>query len=114
MVDIIIKGSVNMSETSRIILVIFILVIVYILTRKVHGWRIKRAYIIIKDLEQKRALDPSSAVELPYAKKGVFRVGMRDYRPKAPEYLILSNIIGMTDKGKYYLKNKNGGSLSSK
>lgn len=96
-----------MSETGRIILLIFILVIVYILTRKVHAWKIKRAYIyIIKDLEQQEAVDPSSAVELPYAKIGVFRFGMRDYRPKAIEYLIVSNIIGRTENGRYYLKNR--------
>ena len=96
-----------MSDTGRIILLIFILVIVYILTRKVHAWKIKRAYIyIIKDLEQQEAVDPSSAVELPYAKIGVFRFGMRDYRPKAVEYLIVSNIIGRTESGRYYLKNR--------
>ena len=96
-----------MSETGRIILLICILIIVYVLTRKVHAWKIKRAYIsIIKDLEQQKAVDPSSAIELPYAKIGVFRFGVRDYRPKAIEYLIVSNIIGMTESGRYYLKNK--------
>jgi len=104
-----------MSETSGIILGICILIGVYILTRKVHALRIKRAYIlIIKDLEQNGALDPASAVELPYAKKSVFRGGMRDYRPKALEYLVLSDIIGMTDSGKYYLRNKKAGPLNSK
>jgi len=104
-----------MSETSGLILSICILAMVYMLTRKVHAWRIKRAYIlIIKDLERNGALDRSSAVELPYAKKGMFRVGMRDYRPKALEYLILSNIVGMTDSGKYYLRDKKAGLLNSK
>jgi len=104
-----------MSETSRIILGICILILVYVLTRRAHAWRIRRAYIfIIKDLEQKGALDDSSAVELPYAKKSVFRGGMRDYRPKALEYLVLSNIVGMVDSGKYYLRNKKSGSLNSK
>ncbi|MBW2004547.1 MAG: hypothetical protein JRI72_08010 [Deltaproteobacteria bacterium] len=96
-----------MSETSQIILLICLLVIVFALTRKVHAWRIKQAYIhVIKDLEQQRAFDPSSAIELLYAKIGVFRFGMRDYRPKAVEYLIVSNIVGMTESGRYYLKNK--------
>ena len=96
-----------MPETGQIILLIFILIIVYILTRKVHAWRIKRAYIhIIEDLEQQGAVDPSSAIELQYTKIGVFRFGMRDYRPKAIEYLIVSNIIGMTESGRYYLKDK--------
>lgn len=104
-----------MSETSRIILCICILILVYVLTRRVHAWRIKRTYIlIIKDLEQKGVLDPSSAVELPYAKKSVFRGGMRDYRPKTLEYLILSDIVGITDSGKYYLRDKKAESLNSK
>ncbi len=104
-----------MSETSRLILSICILVMVYMLTRKVHAWRIKRTYtLVIKDLEQKEALDASSAVELPYAKKSVFRAGMRDYRPKTLEYLILSDIVGITDSGKYYLRDKKAESLNSK
>jgi hypothetical protein len=103
-----------MSDTGRIVLLIGILIIVYVLTRKVHAWRIKHAYItIIKDLEQQGAVDPSSAIELPYAKIGVFRFGMRDYRPKAIEYLIASNIIGMTESGRYYLKDKKTELLSS-
>lgn len=104
-----------MSETGRIILAICILILVYILTRKVHAWRIKRAFVrIVKDLEQEGALDPSSAIQLPYAKKFMFRFGTRDYRPKALEYLIVSNIVGMTESGKYYLKNKRTELVSSK
>ncbi|MCG2779273.1 MAG: hypothetical protein L6406_26670 [Desulfobacterales bacterium] len=68
---------------------------------------------IVKDLEQKGALDPSSAIELPYAKKGVFRIGIRDYRPKAIQYMIANNIIGMTDSGKYYLKDKGVGWINA-
>lgn len=104
-----------MSETSRIILGICILILVYVLTRRVHAWRMKRACsFIIKDLEHKGALDHSSSVELPYEKKSVFRGGMRDYRPKALEYLVLSDIIGMTDSGKYYLRNRKADPLNSK
>jgi len=104
-----------MSETSRIILGICILIAVYILTRKVQVWRIKRAYnLIIWDLEQKEAADPSSAVELAYTKLSMFRISMRDYRPKALEYLISSSIIGVTDSGKYYLKDKKVRSIYSK
>ena len=99
-----------MSETGRTIFAICILIVVYILTRKFHAWRMKQTYVlIIRDLEQKGAVDPSSAIELPYAKKGVFRIGMRDYRPKAIQFMIANNIISMTDTGKYYLKDKNVG-----
>lgn len=36
----------------------------------------------------------------------MFRIGMKDYRPKAVQYMIANHIIGMTDRGKYYLKDK--------
>lgn len=103
-----------MSETGQIILLLCILIMVYALTRKVNAWRVKRAYdFIIKDLEQKGAFDPSSAVELPYAKMGMFSMGTKDFRPKALEYLIASNIVGKTDSSNYYLKEKKSGFLKS-
>jgi hypothetical protein len=96
-----------MSETGEIILALCLLVATYVLTRKVQAWRIRGAYaFIIKDLRKKEALDPDSAVNLPYAKPGIFRMGVRDYRPKALEYLTISNVVGMTDDNRYYLKNK--------
>ena len=96
-----------MADTGRILLLILILIIVYILTRRVHAWKLRRAYsYIINDLKQQGAIDLSSAIELPYANAGIFRFGVRDYRPKAIEYLILSNTIGRTETGRYYLKDK--------
>jgi hypothetical protein len=96
-----------MSETSQIIVGICFLVVVYLLTRKVQAWRIRRAYLsIMKDLREKEALGPFQAVHLPYATKGFFRIGTRDYRPKALEYLVTSGIVGVTPQQKYYLKNK--------
>ena len=93
-----------MSETGRTLFAICILIVVYILTRKFHAWRMRQAYLsIVKDLEKNDALNSSSAIELPYAKKGMFRIGMKDYRPKAVQYMIANHIVGMTDRGKYYL-----------
>jgi hypothetical protein len=103
-----------MSETGRIILSIGVLIAVYILTRKYHTWKTKRTFTqIIEDLKQKDALAPSSAVELPYAKTSMFRIGIRDYRPKAVQYLLFSDIIGITDSGKYYLKDTKIGPTSN-
>jgi hypothetical protein len=100
-----------MSETGRIILGICLLIIVYIVTRKITGWRIQRTYLtIIEDLKSRGALDPFSAVELPYARKSLFRIGLRDFRQDALKYLVASDIVGMTHDGKYYLKNKRIGS----
>ena len=93
-----------MSETGRTLFAICILIGVYILTRKFHAWRMRQAYLsIVKDLEKNEAFNLYSAIDLPYAKKGMFRIGMRDYRPKAIQYMIANHIIGMTGSGKYYL-----------
>ena len=82
-----------MSETTQIVVGVIVLIVVYILTRQFHAWQMRRAYTtVLKDLRQKEAFDPSSAVELPYAKVRIFRVGTRDYRPKAVQYLSLIHI----------------------
>jgi len=94
----------NISETGQIIIGICVLIIVYILTRRYHAWRMARVYtFIIKDLEQKEAIDPSSAVDLPYSRKNMFRIGTRDYRPKVLQFMTLNGIVGVTTDGKYYL-----------
>jgi hypothetical protein len=94
-----------MSETGRIIILLAVLIIVYILTRKYHVWRIKRTYVfILRDLESKGALDEQTAVDLPYAKASLIGMGTRDYRPKALEYLVAANMVEMTESGKYYLR----------
>ncbi|MGD2126897.1 MAG: hypothetical protein PVG99_12510 [Desulfobacteraceae bacterium] len=100
-----------MSETSQIIIGVCALIAVYMLTRKVNAWRIQRAFVtIIRDLERQSAFDASSAVELSYAKVGLFRFGTRDFRPKALQYLVSSGVVGVADGDRYYLKNKDIGS----
>ena len=101
----------NISETGQIIIGIGVLIVVYILTRRYHAWRMARVYkFIIRDLEEKAAVDPSSAVDLPYSRKDMFRIGTRDYRPKVLQYMTLNNIVGMTANGKYYLRDRKGNS----
>ena len=96
-----------MNESGQIIIAICLLIAVYMLTRKVNAWRIKRAYVrIIKDLERNEALTPASAITLPYTRESIFRVGVRDFRPKALQFLIASNIVGVTESGTYYLREK--------
>jgi hypothetical protein len=103
-----------MNESGQIIIAICLLIAVYMLTRKVNTWRIKRAYMgIIKDLERKEAFDESSAITVPYARESIFRVGVRDFRPKALQFLVASGIVGITEAGKYYLKKRDVGSLNS-
>ncbi len=103
-----------MSESGQIIIAICVLIAVYMLTRKVNAWRVKRAYMrIIKDLENREAFDETSAIALPYVNQSIFRVGVRDFRPKALQFLVTSDIVGMTQAGKYYLKKKGVGFLNS-
>ena len=103
-----------MSESTQIIVGVILLIGVYLLTRKFHAWQMRRAYTtVLKDLEQREAFDPSSAVELPYAKVGIFRMGTRDYRPKAIQYMTQTGVAVMTADGKYYLRERNGSSAFS-
>jgi hypothetical protein len=103
-----------MSESGQIMVAICLLIAVYMLTRKVNAWRIKRAYMrIIKDLERKAAFTPASATALPYTRESIFRVGVRDFRPKALQFLIASNIVGVTESGTYYLREKGAQILKS-
>lgn len=94
-----------MAETVRITILLAVLILVYILTRKYHLWRIKRTYtFILRDLESKGAVDGETAVDLPYAKTSLIGMGTRDYRPRALQYLVAADIVGTTESGRYYLK----------
>jgi hypothetical protein len=94
-----------MSENLQIVFGIILLVGVFLFSRVVMGWRIRRAcQLIIKDLRSKDAFDPISAVELPYAKVRYLNIGLRDFRPKALQYMIQHDVVGLTESGRYYLK----------
>jgi hypothetical protein len=97
-----------MSETTQLIVGIAALITVITLTRRYHAWRFKRAYIfIIEDLKNKGAYSTHSAVDLPYAKKNLLKMGLRQHHPQAMDQLILQNIVAKTEGGKYYLIQKN-------
>ena len=99
-----------MSETTELIFCIVALIAVISLTRKYHAWRIKRAYIfIIDDLKNKGAYGVSSAVDLPYAKRNLLKMGLRQHHPQALDHLIMENIVGKSEDGRYYLIQKNVG-----
>ena len=94
-----------MVENIRLILLILLLLGVFVLSKKFQGWRVQKACsYVVNDLIQKGALNPNSAADLPYAKVSLYHIGLRDYRHKAVEYMMLGNIIGLSDEGKYYLK----------
>lgn len=93
-----------MSETAQIIVGILLLVGVYIFTQMVVGYRIKRAARgIVRDLDSRKAYSAESAIELPYAKASLFRIGLRDFRPKAVAALVQGGILAQTTAGKYFL-----------
>lgn len=97
-----------MSETTELILGIGALIVVIVLTRKYHAWRFKRAFIyIIDDLKNKGAYSAHSAVDLPYAKKNILRMGLRQHHPQALNNLIMENIVARTEDGRYYLVQQN-------
>lgn len=94
-----------MSETFQIILGIILLIFFFLLAKSVQSIKIRRACeMIVKDLKQQGALDPSTAVTLPYTTTSLFRIGLRDYRPKAVNTLVMSGIVGTTEDARFYLK----------
>ena len=96
-----------MADAMQITVGILFLILVFILTRYGITWRIKRAgRRIINDLERLGAQGSDSAVELPYMKQQLIKIGMRDFKPTAMQSLIEGGIVGMTGSGKYYLKMK--------
>ena len=62
--------------------------------------------LIISDLKNQNAYTPESAIDLLYAKRSVVKLGMRDHRPMAMDHLAFDNIVGVTEEGKYYLKDR--------
>jgi hypothetical protein len=93
-----------MSETAQIVIGILIMLVVIVLTRRFHAWKIKKAYLsIVEDLKSKGAFDANSAVDLPYARRNLLRVGLKDHRPTALKSLVLDKIVGISEDGKYYL-----------
>jgi hypothetical protein len=94
-----------MPETVELIIGILVLLAVITLTRRYHTWRIQGAYkYIIEDLKSRDALDPGSAVVLPYAQKRTSKMGLRDHRLMALDHLVFDNIVGIAEDGRYYLK----------
>ena len=93
-----------MGETGEMIIGILILGVVILLTRQFHAWKIKRAYLtIFEDLKRQGALNPETAVDLPYARRSPLKLGVRDHRPNAMKGLITEQIVGITDDGRYYI-----------
>jgi hypothetical protein len=96
-----------MSETLEIIISLSILGGAIFLARYFHAWKIKQAYgTIVDDLKRQGAKSPETAIDLPYAKRSLLKFGLRDHRPIALRGLISENVIGKTNDGRYYIRDK--------
>jgi hypothetical protein len=94
-----------MSETMKTLLMVLLTIGAFIFALRVAGWRMKKASdFILRDLKEKKAFDPASAVELPYCKTSMFHIGMRDYRPRALNALVKHDYIRVLEGGRYYLR----------
>ena len=94
-----------MSETMKILLMVLLTIGIFILTFRIAGWKMKRAGdFILRDLKEKKAFDPASAVELPYCNASLFHIGLRDYRPKALNALLENGDVRVLEGGRYYLR----------
>ena len=94
-----------MSETVRIVFIILLTIGAFILSRLIAGWQMNRAgEFIIRDLKEKKAFDAESAVKLPYCRNRMFRLGLRDYRPRVMAQLVKHDVVRMLEGEKYYLR----------
>ncbi len=104
-----------MPESMQIIIGIFALLVVYLLAMLGTGWWTKQICLtIMKELEDRGAINAVAAVDLPYDKISYFKVGYRDYRPKALEMLLLSGIVCKTFQGRYYLNTEKAAEIRLK
>jgi hypothetical protein len=94
-----------MSQNAKTLLMVFLLIAAFILANIFAARRMKKAAdFIIRDLREKRAFDPASAVALPYSKGTAFRIGLKDFRPGALQQLLKYDVVRLQEEGKYYLR----------
>jgi hypothetical protein len=93
-----------MAEFLKIISVILFVLGGLFVVLYITGWKMKKAgEFIMKDLREKKAFDPASAVELSYAKGSLLNFGLRDYRPQALQELLKQGVVQIEEEGRYFL-----------
>jgi hypothetical protein len=96
---------INMSDYLQIVLTACFVVAVFVLTRFMVTWRLRRAVTsILNDLEAQGAIDEGSAAALPCSKPNTLRLVIRDYHSRALQYMVSEGVVGLTPSGKYYLR----------
>jgi hypothetical protein len=94
-----------MSQSAKTWLIVLIAIAAFILANLIAGRRMKKAAdFIIRDLKEKKAFDPATAVALPYGKGSAFRIGLKDYRPGALQQLVKYDVIRLREGERYYLR----------
>jgi hypothetical protein len=102
-----------MSQTAKTLLMVFLLIAAFILANILAGKRMKKAAdFIIRDLKEKKAIDPASAVMLSYSKSTAFRIGLKDYRPGALKQLVKYDVVRLHEGDRYYLRDSNQATLN--
>ncbi|MHB8910288.1 MAG: hypothetical protein ACYDAA_15555 [Syntrophales bacterium] len=102
-----------MSQSMKTWLMVLITIAAFILANILAGRRMKKAAdFIIRDLKEKQAFDPASAVVLPYSKGTAFRIGLKDYRPGALKQLVKYDVIRVQEGDRYYLRDSNQATLT--
>jgi hypothetical protein len=88
----------------QIILLFIGVVIFFFLLMLIAGWGIRRyCFQIIAEMEEQRAFNAGSAVNLPDKRGNFFKMGAGNYRPKALNVLLADKVVIKTGGGKYYL-----------
>jgi hypothetical protein len=101
-----------MGENIQVVVAVALLVAAYLLSRRVHAWRMRQAcQTIFRDLGAKGAVGAARAAALPYASTSIFRFGMKDHRPKAVEFLVANELLGRTSEGRFFLTEKGASAL---
>jgi len=93
-----------MNEAVQIIGGILLVIVVFVLSNKFQGWKVGKAFrFIVQDLRNQGATDSESSVHLPYATKSIFKMGLKDYRPKTLNYMVMEGIVSGTPDGRFFL-----------
>ncbi len=94
-----------MTETLQMIFAFVAVLTLLIGARKFRiSKMIKIRDFILDDLKSQKALNPKSAVDLPYAHKSILKMGLRDDRPRVLRQLVQFEIIGVTEDSCFYIK----------
>lgn len=85
-----------------IFMVLFIGIAVYFARRRMYGANLA----VIRSFRNHGAVTPESAKslsDLGLAPRQGLKVGLRDYKPFALQFMMQTNIVRLTDDGRYFL-----------